>query len=71
MATDALRKFRDDTGTTLNAIAQKLGVHKSTVLRWEEGEIPAERVLPLEKLTGVPRHELRPDIYPRRDRVSA
>ena len=27
--------------------------------------LPAEHVLPVEAETGVPRHELRPDIYPR------
>jgi DNA-binding transcriptional regulator YdaS (Cro superfamily) len=26
--------------------------------------VPAERVLAIEAATGVPRHELRPDIYP-------
>jgi DNA-binding transcriptional regulator YdaS (Cro superfamily) len=28
------------------------------------GRVPAERVLDIEKLTGVPRHDLRPDLYP-------
>lgn len=28
------------------------------------GRIPAERVLKIEELTGVSRHELRPDLYP-------
>lgn len=26
--------------------------------------VPAERVLEVERVTAVPRHELRPDIYP-------
>ena len=26
--------------------------------------VPAERVLEVERLTGVSRHELRPDLYP-------
>jgi len=28
------------------------------------GRVPAERVLPIEKVSGVSRHELRPDLYP-------
>jgi DNA-binding transcriptional regulator YdaS (Cro superfamily) len=26
--------------------------------------LPAERVLDIERVTGIPRHELRPDLYP-------
>jgi DNA-binding transcriptional regulator YdaS (Cro superfamily) len=26
--------------------------------------VPAERAIDVESITGVPRHELRPDIYP-------
>lgn len=29
------------------------------------GVMPAERVLRVEELTGISRHDLRPDIYPR------
>jgi DNA-binding transcriptional regulator YdaS (Cro superfamily) len=28
------------------------------------GHVPAERVLDIEKITGISRHELRPDLYP-------
>jgi DNA-binding transcriptional regulator YdaS (Cro superfamily) len=28
------------------------------------GRVPSERVLDIEKITGVSRHELRPDLYP-------
>lgn len=33
-----------------------------------KGRIPAVRVLPVEKITNVSRHDLRPDFYPRRRR---
>jgi DNA-binding transcriptional regulator YdaS (Cro superfamily) len=49
---------------TLDALGTKLGVHRSSVMRWEHGRVPAERVLELERATGVPRYELRPDLYP-------
>ncbi len=43
-------------------LSEKLGITRSAVSQWQE--VPVERVLEVEKLTGVPRHELRPDIYP-------
>lgn len=38
------------------------GIVQSTVSKWDE--LPAEYVLRVEKEYGVPRHEIRPDIYP-------
>jgi DNA-binding transcriptional regulator YdaS (Cro superfamily) len=46
-------------------LAEALGIHQGAVGNWvARKRIPAERVLAVEKLTGVSRHELRPDIYP-------
>ena len=45
-------------------LARTLGVNKSTITRWASGRVPAERVLDVERITGVPRHALRPDLYP-------
>lgn len=45
-------------------LAKAIGVNKSTVTRWDQNGMPAERVLDVERITGVPRHELRPDLYP-------
>jgi Uncharacterized protein conserved in bacteria, prophage-related len=58
----ALREFR--SGRTLGAAAKALGVDKTTLLRWEEGvvKIPHDRVLDVERVTGISRHELRPDL---------
>lgn len=47
-------------GTTV--LADKLGITQPSVSQW--GKIPVERVLDIERLTGIPRHDLRPDIYP-------
>jgi DNA-binding transcriptional regulator YdaS (Cro superfamily) len=63
--TSALKAYRESTDTSLEAIGNQLGVDKSTVLRWEQGTVPAERVLHLERATGISRHDLRPDLYPR------
>lgn len=38
-------------------------VDKSTILRWERGQIPPERAVEVERITGISRHELRPDIF--------
>lgn len=46
-------------------LANRLNVNKAAVSRWVRGRVPAERVLPIERLTGISRHELRPDLYPR------
>jgi DNA-binding transcriptional regulator YdaS (Cro superfamily) len=47
------------------ALAKKLGLSPQAVNRWKRSRIPAERVIEIEKITGVARHVLRPDIYPR------
>jgi DNA-binding transcriptional regulator YdaS (Cro superfamily) len=46
-------------------LAEALGIYQSAVAKWVANKrVPAERVLAVEKITGVSRHELRPDIYP-------
>ncbi len=47
----------------ISALARSLGVSRQAVFQWKR--IPAERVLAIEVHTGVPRYELRPDLYPR------
>lgn len=43
-------------------LSRAIEVTRSAVSQWRR--VPAERVLKVEEVTGVPRHELRPDIYP-------
>lgn len=57
----ALMKAR---GLKLIDVSRRLGVDKATVSRWAQKRIPAERVIDVERLTGVSRNELRPDLYP-------
>jgi DNA-binding transcriptional regulator YdaS (Cro superfamily) len=60
----ALTTYRKLSGLTQAQLANELGVKSPAICKWERGRVPAERVIDVEKLTGVPRHELRPDIYP-------
>lgn len=55
------------------ALAKKIGTTQSRVWNWlnRDSRIPAEFVIPIERATGVSRHELRPDIYPLDDIVDA
>jgi len=57
-----LKQYRD--GKTLDEAAKSLGVNKTTLLRWEDGvvQIPADRVIEVERVTGISRHILRPDL---------
>lgn len=42
------------------------GVPRNTVIYWgRRNRIPAERVPAVERATGIPREELRPDLYVR------
>ncbi|WP_083764903.1 transcriptional regulator [Sodalis glossinidius] len=52
---------------TASKLAWQLDVSDMTVSKWKNkyrGIVPAERVLPIYRLTGVTPHELRPDLYP-------
>jgi DNA-binding transcriptional regulator YdaS (Cro superfamily) len=48
-------------------LARRIGVTQAHIWQWlhrGKRRIPAEYVLKVEKATGIPRHELRPDLYP-------
>ena len=44
--------------------ADKLKLPYQTIVAWRRRGVPAERVLEIENAIGVPRHEIRPDLYP-------
>nr|WP_286916109.1 YdaS family helix-turn-helix protein [Pseudomonas sp. UBA6276] len=46
------------------ALAKLRGVTPMAVSYWKIRGVPARHVLPIEKATGISRHELRPDLYP-------
>jgi DNA-binding transcriptional regulator YdaS (Cro superfamily) len=51
------------------ALARALGLRsQGSISRWvATGRVPAERVLDIERITGVSRRALRPDLYPREE----
>lgn len=62
----ALLRLEQAAGSQ-SALARGLGVAQPTVWHWLNAsrKLPAEYVLKAERLYGVSRHDIRPDIYPR------
>lgn len=66
MSTDALRKACEIVGGQ-KPLADRIGTTQSQVWYWLERSkkgVPGEFVLPIERASGVSRHDLRPDLYP-------
>jgi DNA-binding transcriptional regulator YdaS (Cro superfamily) len=62
MQNKGLAKIRTTKGMATK-IAVGLKISRGSVSRWRR--VPAERVVDVEKITGIPREELRPDLYRR------
>lgn len=60
---DALRRAIATAGGPAK-LAAALDLHRSAPSFWLRTRLPPRKVLDVERVTGVPRHELRPDIYP-------
>lgn len=63
---DAFRAAVAQIGTQ-QAMAKRLGVAQPSIWRWIRSKrgVPGEHVLAVEQATGISRHDLRPDLYPR------
>lgn len=63
------------TAGTQKVFADALKISSASVSEWKSrGRVPAERVLEIERLFGVSRHDLRPDVFgpaPKSGRKSA
>lgn len=44
-------------------LAKKLGISGQAIQQWRT--VPARWIVPIEEITGVPREELRPELYRR------
>lgn len=68
MTESAIRTAAEKVGGQ-SALARYLGCTPQAVQRMcALGRVPAERVLRIEQVSGVSRHDLRPDLYPRSSR---
>jgi DNA-binding transcriptional regulator YdaS (Cro superfamily) len=65
----ALTKATEAVGG-IAALGRLLGLCRQTVQNWgkHDRQIPAKHIVEIERLTGVPREELRPDLYVPRKR---
>lgn len=63
---EALLKAVENAGS-MAALARETGVSTTAVWKWVQSakRVSPEYVLRVEAATGVSRHDLRPDIYPR------
>jgi DNA-binding transcriptional regulator YdaS (Cro superfamily) len=62
MMDQILKDIRQTRGM-LTSIADGVNIRLAAVSTWRR--VPAERVLDVERITGISRTELRPDIYPK------
>lgn len=49
-------------------VAKKAKIRRTSVYKWIYSQVPAERVAMLSELSGIPCHEIRPDIFPKSNR---
>ncbi len=58
----SLQKYFSEERGRITRLAGALGINPAAVSQWTR--VPAERVLDVEAATGIPRTDLRPDLYP-------
>lgn len=64
-ARGVMNRLREEHGM-LSKIAREIGVYAQAVHQWKM--VPLERVVDVERITGIPREQLRPDYHlPRAD----
>lgn len=51
-----------DAAGGIPALAGALKIKVPSIYSWRR--VPPARVIDLERITGIPRHEIRPDLYP-------
>lgn len=68
---NALKAYLDAVPGATSRLARTLGVTRPAVQFWRRSRVPAERVLAVEAATGISRHDLRSDLYPRDEKAAA
>jgi len=62
--TEHLKTWRLKRNLTQTEAAEQAGVRQPSWAKWESGKVPPEQCLTVHRLTAIPLHVLRPDIYP-------
>jgi DNA-binding transcriptional regulator YdaS (Cro superfamily) len=57
---DGMDLIRAERGL-ISKVARELHISRSAIAMWDK--VPAERVVDVEKASGIPRHKLRPDLH--------
>jgi len=60
---ERLRQWLVANGKTQVWLAGQLGVRQSSVSEYINHRVPAERVAEVSRITGIPREDLRPDVF--------
>lgn len=58
---DKIIKEAVDKAGGVTALTRELGIKHTAPYSWTR--IPADRVVDIERITGIPRQKLRPDLY--------
>lgn len=58
---ETLLRYLDEQRGRRLELAKALNCRPSAISQWRR--VPIDRVTEVERLTGIPRHELRPDIF--------
>lgn len=66
-----IRAYRQAAGLSQTEFGKLFGVLAPAVCKWEEGKVSVQYALAVHKATGIPLHDLRPDIYPAPEHESA
>lgn len=65
MSLNRLKRWRLNLQITQEEAAKKLKVSQPTYYRWENDKVAYDRCHDVAKVTGIPVHLLRPDIFKR------
>jgi len=54
-----------EMGKSQEWLGEQCGVSRVAARKWLKGRVPAERVLKVSEITGIPPEDLRPDVFTR------
>ena len=67
---NTLRQYLDAKRGRGSDLARELDVTPGAIWQWADSQVPAERVLEVALATGLSKHDLRVDLYPREEQAA-